>query len=146
MGALRMKNDDEKALFRKALALEGLGRTDEALAVLDEVQEIAQDMDEEYKETMLEDIRERKEAIEDSEKRAAKDYAKLFRRLGDKEVFSSGRFLPDGTSRPPALTGAQERKLKLTKDREEYLAAKAKHEAEQRILEGKPALEPRKEP
>ena len=27
--ALRLKSDDEKALFRKAMALEGLGRNDE---------------------------------------------------------------------------------------------------------------------
>jgi len=144
--ALRMKNDDEKALFRKALALEGLGKTDEALAVLDEVAEIANDMDEEYRDTMLEDVKERKEAIQDIEKRAAKDYAKLFKRLGDKEVFGSGRFLPDGTSRPPALTGTQERKMKLMKDKEEYMEAKAKHEREQRKLEGLPAFEPRKDP
>merc|ERR1719379_542769 len=77
--ALRMKNDDEKALFRKAMALEGLGRTDEAMAVLDEVEEIANDMDEEYKEAMLEDIQERKEAIRDVERKAAKDFAKMFK-------------------------------------------------------------------
>jgi len=144
--ALRMKNDDEKALFRKAMALEGLGRTDEALAVLDEVEEIANDMDEDCKEAMLEDIKERKEVLQDIEKRAAQDYAKLFKKLGDKEVFGAGRFLPDGTSRPPALTGAQERKLKLQQDREEYLEAKAKHAREQRKLQGLPMFEPRKDP
>jgi len=114
--------------------------------VLDEVEEIANDMDEEYKDTMLEDIRERKECILDVEKRAAKDYAKLFKKLGDKNVFGSGRFLPDGTSRPPALTGDQERKLKLMKDKEEYLEAKAKHDQEQKKLLGLPEFEPRKEP
>lgn len=144
--ALRMKGDDEKALFRKAMALEGLGRTDEALAVLNEVEEIANDMDDEYQEAMLEDIRERKEAIQDVEKRAAKDYAKLFKRLGEKDVFSSGRFLADGTSRPPALTGDQERKLKLMKDKEEYLSAKANHEREQKKALGLPEFEPRKDP
>lgn len=144
--ALRMKNDDEKALFRKALALEGLGRNEEAITVLDEVEEIANDMDEEYREAMLDDVKERKEAIQDIEKRAAKDYAKLFKRLGDKEVFGAGRFLPDGTSRPPALTGDQERKMKLMKDKEEYFQAKEKHEREQKKLEGAPLVEPRKDP
>jgi tetratricopeptide (TPR) repeat protein len=144
--ALRMKNDDEKALFRKAAALEGLGRTEEAMAVLDEVEEIANDMDEEYREAMLEDVQGRKEAIKDVEKRAAKEYSKLFKAMGDKGVFTSGRFLPDGTSPPPALTGEQERKLKLMKDKEEYLAAKAKHEAQERKEKGLPAVEPRKDP
>jgi hypothetical protein len=141
-----MKNDDEKALFRKAKALESLGRTEEALAVLDEVEEIANDMDEEYRDAMLEDIRERKETIKDIENRAAKDYAKLFKAMGSKEVFGAGRFLPDGTSPPPALTGEQERKLKLMKDKEDYLAAKAKHEAAERKEKGLPTFEPRKDP
>lgn len=144
--ALRLKLDDEKALFRKAMALEGLGRTEEAMAVLDEVTEIANDMDEEYKEQMLEDINERKEAIRDVEKRAAKDYAKLFKKLGDKNVFGSGRFLPDGTSPLPALKPAEEKKLKLQREREEYLDAKHKHEMEQRKLEGKPLFDPPKDP
>lgn len=143
---LRLKTDDEKALFRKAMALEGLGRTEEAMAVLDEVEEIANDMDDEYKETMLEDIKERKDAIKDVEKQAAKDYAKLFKKLGDKNVFGSGRFLPDGTSPPKALTPSEERKLKLQKEREEWLEGKQKYEMEQRKLEGKPLVEPPKDP
>merc|ERR1712066_763022 len=120
--------------------------TEEAMAVLNEVEEIAQDMDDEYKEQMLEDINERKDAIKDVEKRAAKDYAKLFKKLGEKNVFGSGRFLPDGTSPLPALKPAEERKLKLQKDREEYLDAKHKHEMEQRRLEGKPLFDPPQDP
>merc|ERR1719262_641768 len=58
--ALKIKMDDEKALFRKAQALEGLGRTQEALETLDEIQEIANDMDEEYRESILNDVQERR--------------------------------------------------------------------------------------
>jgi len=144
--ALKIKTDDEKALFRKAQALEGLGRTDEALEVLEEVEQIADDMDEEIREAILDDVRERREEIKDVEKKAAKDYQKLFKAMGDKEVFGGGRFLADGTSPPPALTGAEERQLKAMKDKREYLEAKSKYELEQRIREGKPAIEQPKEP
>lgn len=144
--ALRLKQDDEKALFRKAMALENLGRTDDALAVLDEVEEIANDMDEEYREAMLDDIRERKDAIRDVEQRAGRDYAKMFKAMGDKGVFGGGRFLPDGTSPPPALPPAQERKMKLMKDREEYLEAKLKHDQEQRKKEGRPLRDAPQDP
>jgi len=141
--ALRIKQDDEKALFRKAQALEGLGRTEEALEVLDEVAQIAEDMDEDFKEAVLSDVRERQEAIKETEHRAAKDYQQLFKKMGDKKVFGGGRFLPDGTSPPPALTPAQEAKMKLQKEKQEYLEAKAQHERTQRLKEGKPAFEPR---
>lgn len=144
--SLKLKNDDEKALFRKAQALEGLGRTDEALEVLDEVEQIAQDMDEEFREQIMDDVRERREEIKDIERRAALDFHKMFKAMGNKEVFGGGRFLPDGTSPPPALTGAQEKKLKTMKDRQEYLDAKAKHELEQRRKEGKPLFDMPKEP
>merc|ERR1712217_189053 len=136
--ALKIKMDDEKALFRKAQALEGLGRTQEALETLDEVEQIAQDMDENFKEAIMADVNERKEEIKDVERKAARDFNKMFKAMGDKNVFSGGRFLPDGTSPPPALTGAQERKLKAMKDKEEYELAKAKHEMLQRQKEGKP--------
>mmetsp|Transcript_27259 Transcript_27259/g.78435 ORF Transcript_27259/g.78435 Transcript_27259/m.78435 type:complete len:526 (-) Transcript_27259:93-1670(-) len=145
--ALKIKRDDEKALFRKAIALEGLGRTDEALELLDEVEQIAEDMDEEFREAIMADVKERRQQIQDIEKRAAMDYSKLFKALGNKEVFSAGRFLADGTSPPRALTGAEERKLKAMKDKQEYLEAKAKHDAEQLRKEGgKPALTTPKEP
>lgn len=144
--ALRLKQDDEKALFRKAMALEGLGRTDEALEVLGEVEQIAQDMDEEFREAILADVQERKEEIRDIDRRAAEDFHKMFKAMGDKQVFGGGRFLADGTSPPPALTGAQERKLKDSKDRQEYLDAKAKHEMAQRKKEGKSLFITPKEP
>mmetsp|Transcript_5989 Transcript_5989/g.13896 ORF Transcript_5989/g.13896 Transcript_5989/m.13896 type:complete len:523 (+) Transcript_5989:206-1774(+) len=144
--ALRLKADDEKALFRKAVALEGLGRTDEALAVLDEVEQIAEDMDEEFKEMIMADVTERRQEIKDIEKKAAADYARLFKAMGDKSVFGGGRFLADGTSPPPALTGEEERQLKKMKDREEYMEAKRKYEMEQRKKEGKPAIEAPKDP
>eukprot|EP00439_Symbiodinium_sp_Y106_P012431 s3665_g1.t2 len=165
--ALKLKMDDEKALFRKAQALEGLGRTEEALGVLDEVEEIAGDMDEaavpsccfdhqqiqqEFREQILDDVRERKEELKAIERKAAKDFNSMFKAMGDKQVFGSGRFLADGTSPPPALTGtvsdqhlcmlegsesrlyrcAEERKLKRIKEQEEYRTAKAKYELEQR--------------
>ncbi|CAE6918647.1 Peptidyl-prolyl cis-trans isomerase D [Symbiodinium microadriaticum] len=130
--ALKLKMDDEKALFRKAQALEGLGRTEEALEVLNEVEEIAGDMDEEFKEQILDDVRERKEELKAIERKAAKDFNSMFKAMGDKQVFGSGRFLADGTSPPPALTGAEERKLKRIKEQEEYRTAKAKYELEQR--------------
>lgn len=144
--ALRLKQDDPKALFRKAEALENLGRTDEALEALGEVEAIAEDMDEEYKESILDDVNERRVEIKDIEKRAGEDYKKLFKAMGDKSVFGAGRFLPDGTSPPPALTGEQERKLKAMKDKQEYNQAKAKYDLEQRIKNGKPPVEPPKEP
>uniref|UniRef100_A0A7R9ZUQ8 peptidylprolyl isomerase n=1 Tax=Pyrodinium bahamense TaxID=73915 RepID=A0A7R9ZUQ8_9DINO len=144
--ALRLKHDDEKALFRKAQALEGLGRTDEALEALEEVEQIAEDMDEEFREAILDDVRERRQEIKDIDRRAARDFAKMFKAMGDKKVFAEGRFLADGTSPPPALTGEQERKLKRMKDRQEYFDAKAKHEVEQRRKEGKPLIEPPQEP
>eukprot|EP00930_Biecheleria_cincta_P005039 TRINITY_DN105968_c0_g1_i1.p1 TRINITY_DN105968_c0_g1~~TRINITY_DN105968_c0_g1_i1.p1 ORF type:complete len:535 (-),score=157.41 TRINITY_DN105968_c0_g1_i1:1-1605(-) len=143
--ALKLKSDDEKALFRKAQALEGLGRTDEALEVLDEVEQIAEDLDEEFREQILDDVRERKEEIKDVERRAAKDFNRMFKAMGDKQVFGGGRFLADGTSPPPALTGAEERKIKAMKDRQEYMDAKAKWELEQRRKEGKPLFD-REEP
>eukprot|EP00933_Yihiella_yeosuensis_P051066 TRINITY_DN48906_c0_g1_i1.p1 TRINITY_DN48906_c0_g1~~TRINITY_DN48906_c0_g1_i1.p1 ORF type:complete len:502 (-),score=149.80 TRINITY_DN48906_c0_g1_i1:192-1697(-) len=143
---LKLKNDDVKAHFRKAQALEGLGRTEEALEALEEVQQIAEDMDEEFREQILDDVRERREEIQDIERKAAKDFQKMFKAMGDKEVFGGGRFLADGTSPPPALTGSQERKLKAMKDRQEYLDAKAKHDLEQRRKEGKPLFEMPKEP
>lgn len=144
--ALRIKQDDEKALFRKAQALEWLGRTDEAKEALEEIEQIAEDMDEEIRESILDDVRERKETIADIERRAAKDFNKMFKAMGDKSVFGEGRFLADGTSPPPALTAEQERKLKTLRDKEEYLQAKAKHEVEQRRKEGKPAIEEPTEP
>lgn len=144
--ALKLKQDDEKALFRKAQALECLGRTDEAVEVLEEIEQIAQDMDKEFKEAILEDVRERKEEIKDINRRAAIDYKRMFKAMGDKKVFAEGRFLADGTSPPPALTGNQERKLKLMRDKEEYLQAKARHEMDQRRKEGKPLVEPVKDP
>jgi len=144
--ALRLKHDDEKALFRKAQALECLGRTDEALEVLEEVEQIAEDMDEEFKEAILDDVKERKQEIKDIDRRAAKDFAKMFKAMGDKKVFAEGRFLADGTSPPPALTGEQERKMKAMKDKQEYFEAKQRHEIEQRRKEGLPIVEPPKEP
>jgi len=144
--ALKLKADDEKALFRKAQALEGLGKTQEALETLDEVQQVAEDMDEEFKEMIMADVEERKANIKDIEHRAAKDYHKLFKAMADKKVFSEGRFLADGTSPPPALTGDQERKIKRMKDKQEYEDGKRKYEMEQRKKEGKPLVEPPKEP
>jgi len=144
--ALRLKHDDEKALFRKAQALECLGRTQEALETLEEVEQIAEDMDDEFKEAILDDVRERRDEIKDIDRRAAKDFAKMFKAMGSKQVFGEGRFLADGTSPPPALTGSQERKLKEMKDKQEYFEAKAKHDAEQRKKEGKPLVDPPKEP
>jgi len=139
--ALKIKMDDEKALFRKSMALEGLGRTQEALETLDEIQEIANDMDEEYRESILNDVQERREFIHDVEKRAAEDYRAMFKRMGDKKVFGEGRFLADGvTPVPPALTAKQEKELKRMKDREEYLEAKAEHDRQQRIAQGKPPI------
>merc|ERR1711920_99516 len=144
--SLRLKADDEKALFRKAQALEWLGRTNEALECLDEVEQIAEDMEDEFREAIMEDVNERREEIKDVERRAAKDFKRMFKAMGDKQVFGEGRFLADGTSPPPALTGKQERELKRMKDKEEYLQAKARHEFEQRRKEGKPLVEPAKEP
>merc|ERR1711920_69990 len=144
--SLRLKADDEKALFRKAQALEWLGRTDEALECLDEVEQIADDMDEEIREAIMEDVKERREEIKDIDRRAAKDFKRMGKAMGDKKVFGEGRFLADGTSPPPALTGKQERELKRMKDREEYLAGKAKYELEQRRLEGKSGTEQLREP
>eukprot|EP00931_Biecheleriopsis_adriatica_P010991 TRINITY_DN112047_c0_g1_i1.p1 TRINITY_DN112047_c0_g1~~TRINITY_DN112047_c0_g1_i1.p1 ORF type:complete len:546 (-),score=162.48 TRINITY_DN112047_c0_g1_i1:12-1511(-) len=143
---LKLKMDDEKALFRKAQALEGLGRTEEALEVLDEVEQIAQDMDEEIREQILDDVQERREEIKDIERKAAKSFHSMFKAMGDKEVFGGGRFLADGTSPPPALTGEEERKLKRMKDQQEYREAKAKWELEQRRKEGKPLFDQPKEP
>jgi len=144
--ALRLKHDDEKALFRKAQALESLGRTEEALECLEEVEQIAEDMDEEFKEAILDDVRERKQEIRDINRKAAKDFAKMFKAMGDKKVFGEGRFLADGTSPPPALTGDEERKFKKMKDKQEYFEAKQRHEIEQRRKEGLPLIEPPKEP
>merc|ERR1712217_448624 len=98
--ALKIKTDDEKALFRKAQALEGLGRTDEALETLEEIEQIADDMDDEFKEAIMADINERKEEIKDVERRAAKDFKKMFKAMGDKNVFGGGRFCQMG---PPPL-------------------------------------------
>jgi len=144
--ALRLKHDDEKALFRKAQALENLGKTDEALECLEEVEQIAEDMDEEFKEAILDDVRERRREIKDINRRAAKDFKKMFKAMGDKKVFGEGRFLADGTSPPPALTGAQEHKMKVMKDKQEYFEQKQKHEMEQRRKAGLPLIEPPKEP
>lgn len=144
--ALRIKCDDEKALFRKAQALECIGRTQEALETLDEVEQIAQDLDDEFKQAILDDVKERKEAIMDTEKKAAMDYKRLFDKMGEKKVFGGGRFLADGTSPPPALTGDQERKLKAMKDKQEYNEAKAKYELQKRKEEGKPLVDKPVEP
>merc|ERR1712217_291508 len=144
--ALKIKTDDEKALFRKAQALEGLGRTDEALETLEEVEQIAEDLEDEFKEAIMADVNERREEIKDIERKAGREFKKMFKAMGDKNVFSGGRFLPDGTSPPPALTGDQERKLKAMKDKQEYMDAKAKHEMLQRQKEGKPLVEKPKEP
>eukprot|EP00929_Paragymnodinium_shiwhaense_P094962 TRINITY_DN55871_c0_g1_i1.p1 TRINITY_DN55871_c0_g1~~TRINITY_DN55871_c0_g1_i1.p1 ORF type:complete len:528 (+),score=200.53 TRINITY_DN55871_c0_g1_i1:111-1694(+) len=135
--SLRLKPDDVKALFRKALALEGLGRTPEALESLDEVEQIAEDLEEDMKEAIMADVVERRECIRDIERKAAEDFGRMLKAMGDKEVFSGGRFLPDGTSPPPALTGDEERQLKRMKDRQEYVEAKAKFQAEQRRQQGK---------
>jgi len=139
--ALKIKQDDEKALFRKAVALESLGRTEEALETLAEVEEIAEDMNPEIRENMLSDVAERKETIKNIESRAAQDFHRMFKAMGEKNVFSSGRFLPDGTSPPPALSGAEERRLKLMKDREEYMQLKTQHEVKQRLKEGRPLVD-----
>jgi len=135
--ALALKQDDEKALFRKAQALEGLGRTDEALEALEELEQVAQDFDEDIREAVLDDVRERREEIRDIERKAAKDFNNMIKAMGDKGVFGANRFLPDGTSPPPALTGAQERELKRMKDRQEYEEARLKHLLEQRKKEDK---------
>jgi tetratricopeptide (TPR) repeat protein len=144
--ALRLKCDDEKALFRKAQALKDLGRTDEALETLKEVEQIAEDFDEEIREAILDDVREQRAEIKDIDRKAAKEFRKMFKAMGDKKVFGEGRFLPDGTSPPPALTGEQERKLKRMKDKQEYDDAKAKHDMLERKKEGKKLIEPPKEP
>merc|ERR1711920_906128 len=94
----------------------------------------------------MEDVNARREEIKDVDRKAAKDFARMFKAMGDKQVFGEGRFLADGTSPPPALTGKEERELKRMKDKEDYLAAKAKHEMEERRKEGKPLVEPAKEP
>jgi tetratricopeptide (TPR) repeat protein len=144
--SLRIKQDDEKALFRKAAALECLGRTDEAKEALEEVAEIAQDMDEEIREAIMADVNELKAHIKDVEQKASQDFGRMFRLMGQKEVFGGHRFLADGTSPPPALTGAEERQLKRMKDREEYLAAKLKHEQAQRLKDGNKDIEPAQDP
>merc|ERR1711879_308762 len=94
----------------------------------------------------MEDVNDRRAEIKDADRRAAKDFARMFKAMGDKQVFGEGRFLADGTSPPPALTGKQERELKRMKDKEEYLAGKAKYELEQRRLEGKSSTEQPREP
>merc|ERR1712151_1143496 len=118
----------------------------EALECLDEIEQITDDMDDEIKEAIMEDVNERREEIKDIDRRAAKDFSRMFKAMGDKQVFSEGRFLADGTSPPPALTGKEERELKRMKDKEDYLAAKAKHEMEERRKDGKPLVEPPREP
>merc|ERR1712203_926232 len=97
-----------------------------------DIEQIAEDMDEEIREAIMEDVNEHRAEIQDVDRRAAKDFAKMFKAMGDKQVFGEGRFLADGTSPPPALTGKEERELKRMKDKEDYLAAKAKHEMEER--------------
>merc|ERR1712151_1111906 len=118
----------------------------EALECLDEIEQITDDMDDEIKEAIMEDVNERREEIKDIDRRAAKDFSRMFKAMGDKQVFGEGRFLADGTSPPPALTGKQEREIKRMKDREEYLAGKAKYELEQRRLEGKSTTDHQGEP
>merc|ERR1712060_289399 len=113
---------------------------------LEEIEQIAEDMDDEFKEAIMADVNERKEEIKDVENRAARDFKKMFKAMGDKNVFGGGRFLADGTSPPPALTGDQERKLKAMKDKQEYMDGKAKYEMLQRQKEGKQLVEPPKEP
>lgn len=144
--ALRLKMDDEKALFRKASALENLGRTEEAMEVLEDLEDVVQDFDDELKEAIMDDINERKEAIRDVERKAGKDYKKMFQKMADKEVFTANRFLADGTSPPPALTPAQENKMKRMKERQEWEDGKARYEAQQRIKDGKPLVQAPKEP
>merc|ERR1719437_111644 len=77
----------------------------------------------------------------------------MIKAMGDKGVFGANRFLPDGTSPPPALTGQQERDLKRMKDRQEYEEARMKHLLEQRKKEkedktdgGKELPAPKREP
>eukprot|EP00927_Polykrikos_kofoidii_P078359 TRINITY_DN75192_c0_g1_i1.p1 TRINITY_DN75192_c0_g1~~TRINITY_DN75192_c0_g1_i1.p1 ORF type:complete len:565 (-),score=132.18 TRINITY_DN75192_c0_g1_i1:187-1791(-) len=130
--ALRIKQDDEKALFRKAQALEGLGRTSEALETLDEIEQIAEDMEERFKDTIMDDVEERRAIIKDMEHGAATKYAHMLKVMGKKEVFGGGRFLADGSSPPPVLTAAEEQQLKRMKDKREYLEAKAKYLADRR--------------
>lgn len=102
------------------------------MEVLDEVEQIAEDFDEDHREAIMADVNERKEVLRDIDRRAAQDYKKLFKAMGDKNVFGSGRFLADGkTPVPAALTPDQERKIKRMKDKEEYDAAKLKYEMEQ---------------
>jgi len=141
--ALKIKPDDEKALFRKAQALEGLGRTDEALETLEEIEAICEDVDNaEIRTSIMEDISERREVIADVNRRAAQDFNKMLKGMGDKGVFAGGRFLADGTSPPPALTGEEERKLKKMMDREDWLAGKAKHDASKMMRDGYPVTTP----
>jgi len=145
--ALRLKGDDERALFRKAQALQGLGRNEEALECLGEVEAIAEDFeDDEIRKQILNDVKDHKEEIKGIDRRAGEDYAKMFKLMAKKDVWGGGRFLADGTSPPPALTGKEEREQKRMKDREEYLGAKLKHERQQRIKDGKPVVEMPSEP
>merc|ERR1712217_506593 len=85
--ALKLKMDDEKALFRKAQALEGIGKTQEALETLDEIEQIAEDMDENFKEAIMADVDERREEIKDIERKAARDFNKMFKAMKDKEEY-----------------------------------------------------------
>lgn len=107
--ALRIKADDEKSLFRMAVALEGLGRTEAAQEILEEIEKLAEDR--ENKEEILKDVEERREMIADIEQRAAKDFSKMFKRMGDRDVFAGNRFLPDGTSPLPRVSDREQQRL-----------------------------------
>lgn len=133
--ALKIKQDDEKALFRKAMALEGLGKTDLALEALDEIEEIANDMEPEHRAMLMDDVTERRQVIKDIDKKAAKDFSNMFKAMGDKKVFGEGRFLPDGTSPSPKLTDEQKKKIKQQEEREMMMEHMAR---QHRIEQGLP--------
>jgi len=124
--ALRIKADCEKSLFRKAVALEGLGRTEEAQEVLDEIEELAEDL--ENKEEVLADLEERRDMIKECEKRAGKDFAKMFKRMGDRDVFQGNRFLPDGTSPMPRLPPAEQKKQDALEQRLKMMGYLEEHQ------------------
>lgn len=94
---LEMNDEDHKAWFRKACALEGLGRFSEARTCLEKVEDVAVGRPD--RDRIEKDITQRRTKLEDVEARQKKDHERMIQQGLQQQIFSADR-----ATAPPAFT------------------------------------------
>lgn len=101
-----MNQDDHKAFFRKACALEGLGKLDEAARCLDRIEDIV--VGRADRDRIVQECKQRRERLHAQEARDTARQQRMLRRSMEKHIFSSSR---DRLSTEPSSAPSTDRGL-----------------------------------